>query len=388
MTNLIRSNFQAHPFHLVSPSPWPLFTSIALLTLTTTGILNMPGLNQAICWNILLLFVEIGQSAGNQLSLGFLGILRDYTLEFFYCIIPLIVVKPSIQYSDNLSHYLAGLIESDGTIIVPKSERSPKGRINYPSMQIIFNSRDLPLALLVQKELGEGSLSKKKGSNAYVLTFNSRKSILLIVSLINGKMRTPKINTLYDLIDWLNGTQDSNSSPAPRSSPFQSIVLEREKTIKKLPLNSGHLESDSWLAGFIEGDGHFGVRVTPPNGKRNYPIVECRFELKKKNSINSGYDYEPIMNILAKYLNVELSITKTKSYTTFTLRTINLKSNDILIKYLDSFPLFSSNYLNYKDWLKVLEIYRKYFVNDKSEDIVKQILTIKESMNDKRTIFN
>ena len=38
MTNLIRSNFQAHPFHLVSPSPWPLLTSIALLTITTTGI--------------------------------------------------------------------------------------------------------------------------------------------------------------------------------------------------------------------------------------------------------------------------------------------------------------------------------------------------------------
>ena len=38
MKNLIRSNFQAHPFHLVSPSPWPLFTCIALLTLTTSGV--------------------------------------------------------------------------------------------------------------------------------------------------------------------------------------------------------------------------------------------------------------------------------------------------------------------------------------------------------------
>jgi cytochrome c oxidase subunit 3 len=43
MTNLIRSNFQAHPFHLVTPSPWPLFTSIALLTLTTSGVLSMHG---------------------------------------------------------------------------------------------------------------------------------------------------------------------------------------------------------------------------------------------------------------------------------------------------------------------------------------------------------
>jgi len=42
--------------------------------------------------------------------------------------------------NDTLGHYLAGLIEADGTIIVPKTERSPKGRLNYPSIQIIFDS--------------------------------------------------------------------------------------------------------------------------------------------------------------------------------------------------------------------------------------------------------
>lgn len=41
MTNLIRSNFQDHPFHLVSPSPWPLYTSICLLNLTTSAALSM-----------------------------------------------------------------------------------------------------------------------------------------------------------------------------------------------------------------------------------------------------------------------------------------------------------------------------------------------------------
>ena len=41
MTQIERSNFQAHPFHLVSPSPWPFYTSISLLTLTTSGALSM-----------------------------------------------------------------------------------------------------------------------------------------------------------------------------------------------------------------------------------------------------------------------------------------------------------------------------------------------------------
>nr|YP_010317410.1 cytochrome c oxidase subunit 3 [Ciborinia camelliae]UNB14735.1 cytochrome c oxidase subunit 3 [Ciborinia camelliae] len=47
MTILTRSNFQAHPFHLVSPSPWPLFTCIALLTLTTTVVLTIHGFSNA-----------------------------------------------------------------------------------------------------------------------------------------------------------------------------------------------------------------------------------------------------------------------------------------------------------------------------------------------------
>lgn len=47
MTNSIRSQFQAHPFHLVSPSPWPLYTCIALLTLTTSGVLTMHGFSVA-----------------------------------------------------------------------------------------------------------------------------------------------------------------------------------------------------------------------------------------------------------------------------------------------------------------------------------------------------
>lgn len=41
MTYLNRSNFQAHPFHLVSPSPWPIFTSFSLLGLTTSGVLAL-----------------------------------------------------------------------------------------------------------------------------------------------------------------------------------------------------------------------------------------------------------------------------------------------------------------------------------------------------------
>ena len=50
MSNLNRSAFQGHPFHLVSPSPWPIFTCISLLNLTTSGVLTMHGFSNAGYW--------------------------------------------------------------------------------------------------------------------------------------------------------------------------------------------------------------------------------------------------------------------------------------------------------------------------------------------------
>jgi len=43
MSYKYNSNFQNHPYHLVSPSPWPLFTSISLFILTTGAVLFLHG---------------------------------------------------------------------------------------------------------------------------------------------------------------------------------------------------------------------------------------------------------------------------------------------------------------------------------------------------------
>ena len=47
MNYLIRSHYQDHPFHLVSPSPWPFYTSTALFSLTLSGAMSMHNFSQA-----------------------------------------------------------------------------------------------------------------------------------------------------------------------------------------------------------------------------------------------------------------------------------------------------------------------------------------------------
>jgi hypothetical protein len=108
--------------------------------------------------------------------------------------------QPNLNRLD-FSSYLAGLIEGDGSIFVPKTLRSDKGKLNYPSIQISFHLKDLPLAMLIQKELGHGSLARVKGVNAYVLTINNFDGVILVTSLINGNMKTPKVHSLFKLID-------------------------------------------------------------------------------------------------------------------------------------------------------------------------------------------
>jgi hypothetical protein len=179
----------------------------------------------AIYWKPL--FSNLAQSVGYLEGLSFLLIFRDYTPECFCCgfifntslcksvenklfkrtkftlSAQAIDLLAEYKHLNNLafSSYLTGLIEGDGTIVVPKTERSPKGILNYASVQIVFHLKDLPLALLIQKVLGEGSIARKKGVSAYILTVNSYKGLILILSILNGNMRTPKIYSLYKLID-------------------------------------------------------------------------------------------------------------------------------------------------------------------------------------------
>jgi cytochrome c oxidase subunit 3 len=74
LTNNLRSNFQDHPFHLVSPSPWPLYTSISLLTLTTSGVLAMHSFS-----NIYIVTFTAFVTVASSMSFWFRDIISEST---------------------------------------------------------------------------------------------------------------------------------------------------------------------------------------------------------------------------------------------------------------------------------------------------------------------
>lgn len=64
-----------------------------------------------------------------------------------------------------LGHYLAGLIEGDGSIIVPKTVRNQKGKLLYPVVKITFVDKDSPLAQKIKEILNGGTMVHYKNSN-------------------------------------------------------------------------------------------------------------------------------------------------------------------------------------------------------------------------------
>ena len=70
----------------------------------------------------------------------------------------------------------------------------------------------------------------------------------------------------------------------------------------------------------------------------------------------------------------------------YEVRTAKKSSCDILINYLTNFPLFSSKHQDYLDWREVhhIGISKKY----KTLDGTLNLISLKNSMNTKRTQFN
>lgn len=76
-----------------------------------------------------------------------------------------------------LGHYLAGLIEGDGSIIVPKTIRNQKGKLLYPVVKITFVEKDAPLAEKIKQVLNGGTLVHPKNSKYIDLLFQDLNSI-------------------------------------------------------------------------------------------------------------------------------------------------------------------------------------------------------------------
>ena len=279
------------------------------------------------------------------------------------------------EYS-SFGPYLAGLIEGDGHIAV-QDKSTEKKVIHRPKIIIAFNIHDKPLADKISMDLQVGKVISKPKEGHVILQILSKEEVLKIIYLINGYMRTPKIEALHRAIDWIN-EKDNSSIPC-------------------LGIDKSPLDSNGWLAGFTDSDGCFSITVydRKKNGVFLRTSVQTFFRIEVKQNYSrevtleqGGSSFFYIMSEIAAFFTVNLYTrtrkTKDKVFYAFVAIAHNSRSHEIVRRYFEKFPLYSSKYLAYKDWCLVQDLHR----GSLSKDNLEKIKHIKNQFNSKRKVFD
>ena len=308
------------------------------------------------------------------------GNLKNINFKFFNVNKNILSYKQVRGYSNifyyKLAPYLAGLIEGDGCIIV--HDAKTKAKKYRPKIIIVFNLADKPLAEKLSFELKVGKVISKPNAGHVILQILAKDEVLKVINIINGYMRTPKIEALHRAIHWINENDDSY--------------------IPCLGLDLSPIESNSWLAGFTDADGNFSITLSDrkKNGQFLRTSVQTFFRIEIKQNTSKevtpdqgGNSFFFISNKIAEFLTVNL-YTRTreigdKKYYAFMIIAHNFRSHQIARKYFDTFPLYSSKYLAYKDWCLVQDLHKCKSLNKQDLDKIREI---KAQFNSKRKIFN
>jgi hypothetical protein len=294
----------------------------------------------------------------------------------------------------QIGPYLAGLIEGDGTIAVhdPKS----KSKQYNPKIIIVFKKNDLPLADYLQKLTKCGTVLIKPERGYVLWQIQDIISIFTIISIINGFMRTPKIEAVNRTIDWIN-----NYIIFRKTKIIQRptrLILFRIKILSSLPLDNSPIESNAWLSGFTDADGNFSINLHKRTNKNSTRVqLYYRLEVNQNYHKTSVYtddsimlesSFFPIMSKIGLYLGVTVysrnRIVKDKIFYSFTVRSHNKLSNANVCLYFNKYPLLSSKFLDYKDWEYVLNLQN---LNNLTSSYLDQTIKIKTNFNKTRTTF-
>jgi LAGLIDADG DNA endonuclease family protein len=78
-----------------------------------------------------------------------------------------------------------------------------------------FDKKEKPLYMHIKEIFGTGSFYEVKSTNVCRYTISEKYSLIELISLINGKFRTPKIEYLHKAIDYINTVHNTNIKKLP-----------------------------------------------------------------------------------------------------------------------------------------------------------------------------
>lgn len=273
-----------------------------------------------------------------------------------------------------LASYMAGLLEADGCITQrykPKKKENPidSKEIKTYEIHFAFSKDDLIFATFLRDLFNIGQITIKKEEHSVTWSITSIANVINFLSFINGYFRGPKVVILWQALNFVNKKYNL------------SIPLK--------PLDSSDILSNSWFAGFSDGDASFQINLSKKEPNTVSLILYYKLEVAElyiKHEEEAFINHKSnslFMQPIADALKTSLVINKKhKSLFVCAARPDNIET---LIKYFEKNPLFSSKYINYKDWLMVLALKNKAkFFRDPLYTIYDEVLRVKNNFNSLR----
>jgi LAGLIDADG endonuclease len=291
--------------------------------------------------------------------------------------------------NSNLGSYLAGLIEGDGTFAI-HNKKSTANKYK-PKIIIVFKKADLPLALYLKNITNCGKVFIKSNRGYVLWQIQDIVGVFTIVNLINGYMRTPKIEALHRTIIWLNEYILNNQISKLHST---NLILSKIYPIEPKFLDNSSIDNNSWLSGFSDADSNFSINIHKRFNKNSTRVqlffrLEIRQTYHRLDSDEKKISFYSIMSILGSFLGVNIlsrsRIKEDKQYYSFIVMAHNKNSHFKIKEYFSKFPLLSSKYLDYKDWVYILELQK---ANSMTTSYLDKAINIRKDFNKTRTTYN
>ena len=265
--------------------------------------------------------------------------------------------------NDNLGYYLAGLLEGDGHISLPYLGVTTLNRVLNPRIVFTSHIKNLDMYTFIQSELGNIGRFQTSGDNVIRYIIGDIKGIMLIIHLMHGKLRTPKNRRFNDLIQFMNSKYN----------------LDTPESL----LDDSNFFNNSWLTGFTESDGHFGIKYIERKAKSDTrkrsvsKSVTLKFVLNQRSFDKStSSSMKPFMESLAFFLfcNLTSYINNTNSEI-LSVSVSSLDSVKLLVNYFNKYPLIGDKLNDFKKWEIIYNMFiKKEHITDQGRLKIKSLI--------------
>jgi len=400
MTNVIRSNFQAHPFHLVSPSPWPIYTCASLLLLTTTAVLTMHSFPYASNF-LMLAFISVvgsmsfwwrdviseGTYLGNHtlavqrgLNMGvamfiisealfFLGIFWAYFHSALSPTVELGAQWPPMGI-EAINPFELPLLN---TVILLSSGVT----VTYAHHSLIQGKRSGALYGLVATVLlaviFTGFQGVEYATSSFTISDGAFGSCFYLGTGFHGLTIVAPFIFIYILLKTKSYNCSAESSQQSSNVEIDNKLLISIPSYKNKEANSYYLQNKflEWLVGFTDAEGNFNIKITGLT-ENTFKNVQFTFQ------IGLHKDDEPVLNYIMNTLKCG-HISKSKDRINYFVNDKNSLLH-VILPIFDSVNLNSSKYHHFVIFKKAVTLVKDN--RHLSDEGKLEIIKYKKEMSD------